>query len=195
MSYFILSHSEILPEMVFGKFIHGCKHDEDTKEWWKWSWMLWKQPTTLCKEKPASLSAPVTDFSRLHAGKLGMGHRKQGSGVCADSPVPSSPHEQFTSLWSLWTCLMLTSSHTPKARIFRGSAARLVPKRDNGNSEKSFRVLALGRGRDLEEVYEWLLMPFREYEVFLSPFAENSHWNWKEPLSDLFQKRVCKINK
>jgi hypothetical protein len=72
---------------------------------------------------------------------------------------------------------MLTSSHTPKARIFRGSAARLVPKRDNGNSEKSFRVLALGRGRDLEEVYEWLLMPFREYEVFLSPFAENSHWN------------------
>lgn len=109
-------------------------------------------------ERSLVLSAPTAGFPRLHAGRLGLGHRKWGSDVCADSPVCSSPpHNQ--SLAHHFSLLPLS----------------LLDIRLAAEPSEAYSLWSLGSGRELEEVYEWLLMPFRAYEIFLYPFAENSH--------------------
>lgn len=126
--------------MVFWEFTHSWKPDEDRKEWWSWQRLLWKQNlshtgtwSSVCPHDKLFL----TSCRKPGPGTWGLAlrrvHRQPYAPPLLTAPVPGSSllYGVFQLVWC-W--------HLPiHQRLWasEGSAARLMPKRDNGNSEKT----------------------------------------------------------
>lgn len=143
------------------------------------------------------LSAPMTSFSWLHVESLGLGHGAWPSEGCTDSPMLLfSSRPQFLALLFSMESFNLSDvdifPYTKGSGLQRAQLPGWCLRGTMAIVRRHIQGLSTGEGPRVLGSLCMASDAVRSISSLPFSYCWKLPWNWKEPLSGLFQRGVCK---